>query len=97
MAAASPLDPALLALDAAVGRLGGHHSRQVAEVRATAARVRVAGLALAAGAGGGLADPLRAVEAVLTAAVDAGVEWSDLVALVSTVGRRHAGPVRRVV
>jgi hypothetical protein len=96
MTTASPLDPALLALDAAVGRLGGHHSRQVAEVRAAAARVRVAGLALAVGTVG-LADPLRAVEAVLDAAIDAGVEWSELVALVNTTARRHAGPVRRVV
>lgn len=96
MAATTPLDAALLDLHRACGRLGGHHSRQVAEVRTAAARVRAAAIAAQIGGTTGTDDPLKAVEAVLDAACDAGAAWSDLVALVNASGRRHAGPVRRI-
>lgn len=95
MTAATPLDTALLDLQAAIGRLGGHHSRQVAEVRQAAARVRAAAVAAQIGTGT-MADPLHVVELALEAAADAGTDWSDLVAVVNQVGRRQAGPVRRV-
>lgn len=78
-----PQTPDILAIHAILTRLSAGSTRTAVEARRL--RPGAARLALAEVAAGGAGDPAQLVRQALQLALDAGLCWHDLVAIVNTM------------